>query len=267
MKLSRGAKVLAYYIATAIGLFIIIQGDLLPALLPTKLAAQVGNEGEAVMFAALMAATVQWVRPWASAKANPYLAVAPLALASVAFGIYLLYSDLPGRFATYSESFVAAGVLAFYVLVPRPFRQAIWLTPIVLAIIVLGYDTTFVIKQSEDLVMIMLAPITFDVVDRTILDPDAEERPRLRLAWCVSLVLAWLVFWQTADAMRPNISGPFENAVDYAHRANEAYWGLLIITLYFSYWLGKDWYGGLYSPGRHVQPAAAHHRAEEPRSS
>ena len=42
------------------------------------------------------------------------------------------------------------------------------------------------------------------------------------------------------------LSGPFENTIDYAHRANEAYWGYLIITIYFSYWLGKDWYGGIY---------------------
>jgi hypothetical protein len=261
MKLTRGTKAVAYYVATAIGLFIIIQGDLLPALLPTKLAQQVGNEGEAVAFAALVAATIQWVRPWACSKPNRYLAVAPLALASVAFGIYLLNSGLPGRFATYSESFVAAGVLAFYVLIPRPFRQALWLVPIMLAIIILGYDTTFVFKQSEDLVMIMLAPIAFDVVDRTILDPKAKERPVLRIVWCVALVLAWLVFWQVADAMRPTIEGPFENTIDYAHRANEAYWGYLIITMYFSYWLGKDWYGGLNRGGAHRGAAATMHDA------
>jgi hypothetical protein len=261
MNISRGTKVWAFYIACGLALFIIIQGDLLPALLPTKLAQQVGNEGEAVMFAALMAACIQWVRPWAAAKANPYLAISPVAVASIAFGIYLLYSGLPGRFATYSESFVAAGVLAWYVMIPRPFRQALWLVPIMLVIIIAGFDSTFIFKQSEDMVMILLAPIAFDVVDRTILDPDAEERPTLRMIWCIALVLAWLVFWQTADAMRPTIEGPFENAVDYAHRANEAYWGYLIITLYFSYWMGKDWYGGLQRRGRHSLPAAADHRA------
>src|SRR5690242_4290985 len=60
MNISRGTKVWAFYIACGLALFIIIQGDLLPALLPTKLAQQVGNEGEAVMFAALMAACIQW---------------------------------------------------------------------------------------------------------------------------------------------------------------------------------------------------------------
>ena len=187
---------MAYYVATAIGLFIIIQGDLLPALLPTKLAQQVGNEGEAVMFAALVAATIQWVRPWAGSKPNPYLAVSPLAIASMAFGIYLLYSGCrAGSRRTANRSWPPACSRSTSSS-RRPFRQALWLVPIMLAIIILGYDTTFVLKQSEDLVMIMLAPIAFDVVDRTILDPKAEERPVLRIVWCVALVLAWLVFWR-----------------------------------------------------------------------
>ena len=234
-------KVLAFYLAMAIGIAIIMQGDLLPALLPTKLAAQVGNAGEGLLFAALVAATIQFIRPWANSKPNPYLAATPWALACVALGIYLLYSDLPGRFATYSEPLVAAGLLTYFVLVPRPFRKALWLSVIMLVIIVAGFQLEFVFKQAENLVALMLAPLVFDVIDRTILDPDAEERPRLRLAWCVLLAVVWLPAWMAASAVRPELTNPFEHAIDYAHRASEAYWGLLFVTLYFSYWLGKDW--------------------------
>jgi len=227
-----------FYAALTLVLVIIIQGDLLPLLLPDKLADQVGNQGEAVVGAMLMAVTIQFVRPRVALMNRPYVAIIGYALTLAAIGIYLLYSSLPGQYATYSEPFVAAGVLAVYFQVPRPFSKGLWLTPIMLAIIVIGFDLTFVLQQSENLVWVMLAPIAFDVVDRRILDPSAEDRPRLRIAWCASLVAAWLVAWQVATAMRPDIVGPLEFAVDYAHRASEVYWGLLLIHLYFSYWLG-----------------------------
>ena len=236
-------KVWAFYLAMALGMAVIIQGDLLPALLPTKVAAQVGNAGEGLLFAALVSATIQFIRPWAATKPNPYLAVTPWAVFCVAFGIYLLYSGLPGRYATFSEPLVAAGLLTYFVLVPRPFRRALWLSAVMLVVIVVGFQIEFVFKQSESLVALMLAPLAFDVFDRTILDPDAEVRPRLRLAWCVLLAVLWLPAWQAASAVRPELSNPFEHAIDYTHRASEAYWGLLFVTLYFSYWLGKDWSG------------------------
>lgn len=234
-------KVWTFYLAMALGMAVIIQGDLLPALLPTKVAAQVGNAGEGLLFAALVAATIQFIRPWAARKPNRYLAATPWALICIALGIYLLYSGLPGRYATFSEPLVAAGLLTYFVLVPRPFRQAFWLSVVALVVIVAGFQLEVVFKQSENLVALLLAPLVFDVIDRTILDPDAEERPRLRLAWCILLAVLWLPAWQAANAVRPELTNPFEHAIDYAHRASEAYWGLLFVTLYFSYWLGKDW--------------------------
>lgn len=233
-------KVWTFYLATALGMAVIIQGDLLPALLPTKLAAQVGNAGEGLLFAALVAGTIQFVRPWATTKPNPYVAVTPWALFCIASGVYLLYSGLPGSYATFSEPLIAAGLLSYFVMVPRPFRRALWLTVTMLVVIIVGFELEFVFRQSEALVALMLAPLAFDVIDRTVLDPDAGERPRLRLAWCVLLAVAWLPAWQAANAVRPDLTNALEYAIDYAHRASEAYWGLLFVTLYYSYWLGKD---------------------------
>ncbi|MGZ5400232.1 MAG: hypothetical protein ACXWDM_09475 [Nocardioides sp.] len=234
-------KVWAFYLAIALGMAVIIQGDLLAALLPTKLAAQVGNSGEGLLFAALVAATIQFIRHWAATKPNQYLAATPWALFCVALGIYLLYSGLPGSYATFSEPLVAAGLLTYFVLVPRPFHKALWLSVIMLVVIVAGFQFELVFKQSESLVALMLAPLAFDVFDRKILDPEAEERPHLLLAWCVLLAGLWLPAWRAANAVRPELTNPLEHAIDYAHRASEAYWGLLFVTLYFSYWLGKDW--------------------------
>ena len=132
-------------------------------------------------------------------------------------------------------------MVAIYVQPKRPLKCTPWLSVVVLALIVVFFNTAVVLDQAENLFMIMLAPVAFDLFDRTILDPSAPDRPGRRLAWCVSLVLAWFVFWRLAAVVRPDLSGPIDYGIDYAYRAAEAYIGILLVHVYFSYVLGPLW--------------------------
>jgi hypothetical protein len=210
--------------------------------LPAKLVTQIGHNRESLGFALLMIPTIQWFRPWASRQRYEAVIVGVYGLALIVFGWWMLHhSGWSSDWYTYSESFFAAGVLAWYVQPRRPMRWGPWLTPVVFVLIVIFFDTNLVLDQAEDLVMIMLGPLAFDVFDRRILDRSAPDRPGLRLGWCVSLVAAVLVFWKLAGIVRPDLAGPIDYGIDYAYRAAEAYWGILLVHIYFSYWLGRSW--------------------------
>jgi hypothetical protein len=90
-------------------------------------------------------------------------------------------------------------------------------------------------------VMLLLGPLAFDLFDRRILDRSAPDRPGLRLGWVLSLAAAWFVLWRLAKLVRPDLSGPIDYGIDYGYRAAEAYWGILLVHVYFSYWLGRSW--------------------------
>ncbi|HET7398890.1 MAG TPA: hypothetical protein VFJ94_10250 [Intrasporangium sp.] len=221
---------------------LIVRHDL-DRFLPGHLATEVGHNREALGFAILMCATIQWFRPWAARTRHAMPLAVGYGLGLVAFGWWLLQSDLPTDYTTFSESFFGAGVLAIYVQPRRPLRYGPWFSAVVLAFIVVFFKTPLVLDESENLLMTMLGPVAFDLFDRTILDRDAEDRPRLRLAWCAALVLAWFVFWRLAALVRPDLSGPVDFGIDYAYRGAEAYWGILLVHVYFSYVLGRSWRG------------------------
>ncbi len=225
--------------------------------LPAGLATQIGHNREALGFAILMCATIQWFRPWAARSRYPIPIAAVYGLALWMFGWWLLnHSGFSSDYTTFSESFFAAGVLAVYVQPPRPLRWGPWLTPLVFILIVVFFNTSLVLDQSENLVMIMLGPVAFDLFDRTILDRNAKDQPRLRLAWCISLVVAWFVFWRLAGVVRPDLSGPIDYGIDYAYRCAEAYWGILLVHVYFSYWLGRAWRDRRDNPTERVKSLA-----------
>lgn len=210
--------------------------------LPNSLATQIGHNRESLGFVLLMVPTIQWFRPWAARQRYEVVIVGVYGLAMVLFGWWMLHhSGWSTDFTTYSESFFAAGVLAWYVQPRRPLRWGPWMSLVMFVLVVVFFNTDLVLDQAEDLVMIMLGPVAFDVFDRRILDRSAPDRPGLRLGWCVSLVVAWFVFWRLAAIVRPDLAGPIDYGIDYAYRAAEAYWGILLVHIYFSYWLGRSW--------------------------
>ncbi len=210
--------------------------------LPTKLANEIGHNREALGLALLLCPIIQWFRPWAARQRRPMWWALGLAVVLYAFGWWMLHkSGWTSDWYTFSESFYGAAFITVYIQPRRPIRWAMWVPPAVVAGIVLFEHTGWVLDQSEDLVMILLAPFAFDIFDRRILDRSAADRPGLRAGWVASLVVAWFVLWRLANAVRPDLSGPFDYTVDYAYRAAEAYWGIWLVHVYFSYWLGRSW--------------------------
>ena len=240
MKLSSTARTWIFFIALFVVSAMTIRHDF-ARFLPAALATEIGHNREALGFAILTCATIQWFRPWAARQRRGVWIAAAFGAVIYALGWLLLHSSLPSDYTTFSESFFGAGMVAWYVQPRRPLRYGPWLTLVVLLFIIIFFKTGIVLDQAEDLVMILLSPIAFDVFDRTILDRTAVDRPRLRMGWCAALVFAWLVFWRLAKVVRPDLSGPIDYGIDYAYRAAEAYWGVLLVHVYFSYWLCRSW--------------------------
>lgn len=84
---------------------------------------------------------------------------------------------------------------------------------------------------AEGVVMLMLAPIGFDVVDRGILDRDRPGRLGVRQAWWVSLAVLPVVFIALRHV---HLLEPLRAADLYATRAQEAFVGMLLLHLYFA---------------------------------
>ena len=211
-------------------------------VVPAKLATEIGHNREALGIAALMVPIIQWFRPWAARQRFPMLWAVLLGCALYAFSWWMLHkSGWTSDYYTYSESFFAAAFMTVYVQPRRPLRRGLLLTPVMLVVIIVLFHTGWVLDQSEDLLAIMLAPLAFDLFDRRILDRSAPDNRGLRLTWVVGLVATWFVLWRLAKVVRPDLHGPVDYSIDYGYRAAEAYWGLFLIHVYFSYWLGRSW--------------------------
>jgi len=234
-------RTVAFFVAVVVVAQMIDQHEF-ARFLPEKLATEIGHNREALGLAFIMVAVIQWFRPWAARQHHPMMMAVLLAAALYLFGWWMLHESCwSSDYYTYSESLFGAAFLTVYVQPRRPMRWGLLVTPAVLVMIVVLFKTGWVLDQSEDLVMILLGPLAFDRFDRRILDRSAPDDRRLRLAWVVSLVTAWLVLWRLAKVVRPDLHGPFDYTVDYGYRAAEAYWGILLVHVYFSYWLGRSW--------------------------
>jgi hypothetical protein len=230
-----------YFAAVAIVAAMTIRHDF-ARFLPDHLATEIGHNREALGLALLLVPIIQWFRPWAARQRYPMLLAVILAVALYAFGWWMLHkSGWTSDYYTFSESFFGAAFITVFIQPKRPARWAVWVTPAVLVFIVIFFQAGWDLDQSEDLVMILIAPLAFDLFDRRILDRSAPDRPDLRAGWVVSLMVAWFVLWRLAKVVRPDLHGPFDHTVDYGYRAAEAYWGIWLVHVYFSYWLGRSW--------------------------
>lgn len=250
VKLARAA-VLFYVGVAAILICLIIK--LQAEVLPSGIAAQLGHNSEALLFALLVGLEIQYLRPALSRSSNKWpfgLGIAAL-LFAIAYG--LLQTGWTSSVVTLNEPIVAAGFMMPFLLLKRPQRFAPAIFLAVLALVIVFFDTVFVLDQAESLVPFMLAPLALDVFDRTILEPHEPDRPALRLAWMVTLVVIGVAFMITAPWAREDLHGPLRYGIDYGQRAAEAYWGWLLVHAYFSFWLRQR--GGGTHLGREPQSA------------
>ncbi|WP_418276072.1 hypothetical protein ACNHYB_14600 [Isoptericola jiangsuensis] len=210
-------------------------------VLPAGLASQVGHNSEALLFALLVCAEVQFFRPWARRTARPWFWTVLVAAVMFLAAYLLLHSGWTSTLVTLNEPIFGAALVLLYVMVPRPFRLAPVVSIVVLAFVVVAFDTALVLDQAESLVPFMLAPLAFDVFDRTILEPEQPDRPSLRVLWIVLLLAVGLTFMLLAPWAREDLQGWLRYGIDYGQRASEAYWGWVLVHVYFGYVLGARW--------------------------
>jgi hypothetical protein len=170
-------------------------------------------------------------------------------LACLTVGALLLASDLPSRFRTLNETFLAAAFVIPYLQLRRPLpaRMAVSISAVVLLIVVALNRTSAVTDLAETLGVLLLAPLAFDVVDRGILDPTAVVRSRARIAWYSLLVVAPVCF--SLLQYQVGVDGVLGEAIRYSVRITEAFVCLLVVELYFAVGLGRR--------GRRVEVADA----------
>jgi hypothetical protein len=251
----RTAVTAAFYTALAV-VIVGVLAQLLPHVLPDALADRIGRNSEGIALALLLAAWIQFARPRPAVSSRTWSITAAAAVACLVLGVLLLASDLPSRFRTLNETFLAAALLIPYVQLRRPLPRylAAGAAAVVLLTVVVFNRTPAVTDLAETLGMLLLAPLAFDVVDRGILDPRARTSSSLRWAWYGLLVAVPVGFTVLEYAI--GVDGLVGEAVRYGVRITEAFVFLLLVQLYFAVALGRTGRGVTADPARAVQPVS-----------
>lgn len=211
------------------------------AFLPSGLAGQIGHNSEALLLALLVAAVIHLRRGLLQRGRPVPVVLLPLSVALAAAGIALAHSGWATSLVTLNESLLGAAFVTVYLCLPRSPVIACLVCIATLGLVVIFFDTDFVLDQAESLVPLILAPLALDVFDRSILQPQRPDVPWLRNLWLGVLVAAAIGSMIAARWARGDLEGPLRLGIDYSQRAAEAYWGWLLIHGYFSLWLGSHW--------------------------
>ncbi|MDO5502335.1 MAG: hypothetical protein Q4G67_04080 [Actinomycetia bacterium] len=223
---------LAFY-GGLILLLLLIVTTLLGAVLPASLTSKVSYNSEAYLFAVVLGAWIQFVLPRLDDSLRMRWAVAA-AMVSGAVGIGLVLSDLPSRIRTLNETCMALSVLIPYVTLRRPLpRSVVAIVPgllLLTAWAVVWDPDGLIVDQAESVGFIVLAVLTFDVFDRTLLDPQAPVRRGLRAAWYAFMVLEPVVVSALGTEIRGG-DGPVALTLRWLGRIHESFVGLLLVAL------------------------------------
>jgi len=148
----------------------------------------------------------------------------------LATGLFIFYGPVELTVTSVNEAAFAGAVLWLYVFLPRPLRLAWVASVVLLVVIVVGYHTALITRQAECMVALVLAPVSFDVVARPLLDARAPYRPRLEIAWLALLVLLPVVLMVVK---RQDLHGVWEEIVKYPSRGTEGFWGMALVHAFY----------------------------------
>lgn len=210
--------------------------------LPGRFAGRLGYNSEGYLFALLLAAWIQYIRPWL--RIDRQVIALCAAFVSFAIGMWLLGSDYPSRVRTLNETVFGLAFVIPYVSLPRPLPR--WAPLLSLPLIVfvglaVWADTNhWVVDQAETLGFIAIAIPAFDLVDRGILDRSAVTSPKLRWG-AYGLFLAVPVVVSALGTGRREGGGFVADTLLYVGRIHEAWFGVLLVMLYFA--VGLGWTG------------------------
>jgi hypothetical protein len=239
-----------YYGGLALVLTLILL-QLLDEVLGAKLATHIGHNSEAYLTALVLAAWIQYARPRLAGTRAEWPVALLVGAAMVLVGVALIQTDLPSRFRTLNEAFIALGVLIPYVQARRPVHPVLsyGLPGLVLLLVLVVGDRGLVRDLAETATMLILIPIGLDLVDRGILQSDAVTSVRARWAWYAALVLIPVVF--VALRRGAHVGGWAGNRMLYSQRGLEGYIAAFFIEVYFAVFLG--WVGRRVTPA-HRRP-------------
>jgi hypothetical protein len=225
-----------YYGGLCVLLALIISKTL-TKLIPGKVGTHIGYDSEGYLLALLLPLWIEYARPRLAGRRIEWAVTTAAAVAM--FGVFLLLYNshsIVGTVKTLNETFFALAFLIPYVQrTRRPPEYVAWGCALgVLVIVLVAYNTASAVVTrhlAEGVVMMILAPIAFDITDRDILQPDRPSPLRVRQAWWVLLVLLPLLFIVLRDA---HLSATLEAAARYVTRAQEAFAGMLLLEIYFA---------------------------------
>lgn len=223
-----------FYLGFSI-LLLLILTDTLRHLVPASWVGRISYNSEAYMFIVVLAAWLQYGLPRFDRRKALLVAFAIGGL-FVAIGLILLASDLPSRIRTLNESALALGILVPYVTLRRPLPRWVLLSvPAMVGTIVWAATSapeSWVIDQAETFGFLILAVLTFDLVDRRLLDSQAPVvAPRTWISWYVFLALEPVVVSALGTDVRQG-GGPTALLLEFLGRIHESFIGVLIVALY-----------------------------------
>jgi hypothetical protein len=158
---------------------------------------------------------------------------------ALASGLVLIASDWPSRFRTLNETCFALALLIPYVQMHRrPSRAvAVGLALAILVIVLVTQPTQLGTDLAETFGMLMLAPIAFDAVDRSILQPSEYTRPSVRYGWYAAMIV--LPITMTVLEYEVGVGGLLGQITRYGVRIHESFIAMFLLEIYFVVVLGR----------------------------
>lgn len=229
---SRRAAAALFYGGLAL-LVVLCASRLLAEFVPAPLAGRIAYNSEAYLFAVVLAGWIQFVLPRLDRRRRlPVAVIAGAVWASI--GVGLVLSDLPSSVRTLNETALALALLIPYVSLRRP-ASPWWLVsvPVIVVLVasaVAWAPDSWVIDQAETLGFLVLAVLTFDVVDKGLLRPGVRVSAARRWGWCGVLLLEPVVVSALGTGMREG-GDASAATLEFLGRVHESFFGVLLVVL------------------------------------
>lgn len=206
---------------------------------PAAVSTRVGHNSEGYLAALVVAGWIQYARPRLTGQRREWVVTGLVAAASLTVGLLLVASDLPSRWRTLNETFLALALLLPYLQLRRPVPRVLpgALAAGLLVVVVVFESTAAVTDLAETFGILILAPVAFDLFDRGILDPRARTTARSRWLWYAALVAVPVAL--SVLEYQVGVDGVLGVAVRYGVRITEAFVCLLLVELYLAVGLGR----------------------------
>lgn len=227
------------------GLLVVLVGVLLQvwaALLPGGLGTRIGHNTEGYLFALVLAAWIQFVRPRLAGSRQEVPVTAVAGVLALAAGLGLLATDWASRFVTLNEPLVALAVLIPFAQVRGPWsrRLALGIAGTALVLMVVGGERIQVVTdQAEALGFLLLVPLALGVVDSGVLDPRSTTSTALRWLWYVALLVVPVAL--SVLEYQVGVEGLLGTGTRFGVRIAESFIGTLLLSAYFA--VGLGWTG------------------------